>query len=41
MVAGLMTGTARPTDWFTPLPVLLLMTLIYVSYRAQVTEAIR
>ena len=40
-VAALMTATAGPRDWLSPLPILLLMTLIYVSYRTQVAEAVR
>jgi len=40
-VAGLMTATAGPTNWLSSVPILLMMTLIYFSYRVHLAEAIR
>jgi hypothetical protein len=40
-VAGLMTATASPSEWLVALPMLSLMTLVYVSYRTHVAQVVR
>ena len=40
-VAGLMTATASPTNWLSPLPILTLMTLVSISYRTHLAQAIQ
>jgi hypothetical protein len=40
-VAGLMTATASRTDWLSALPILSLMTLVYVCYRSHLGQVVQ
>ena len=40
-VAGLMTATASRTDWLSALPILSLMTLVYVCYRSHLAQVVQ